>query len=155
MRPFLLFFLAVLLIFPVAVFADDDDRHDGDDRQDMDWQLEMAERQFELKQRQAVQERDFNHESEMQNLEIEQARKRIHGHGKGAGGLLAVFFLFALIVNILLTVWVYMDIRKRDSGSGIWIVITLFAGLFGAAVYALVRIGDIRLDNGGTSKAKR
>ena len=36
------------------------------------------------------------------------------------------------------------DIRKRNAGSGLWIVLTLFAGLFGAIVYALVRLGDMK-----------
>lgn len=50
--------------------------------------------------------------------------------------------IFCGIIHILLTVWVYQDIRKRNAGSGIWIVVTLMTGLLGAAVYALVRLGD-------------
>ena len=46
------------------------------------------------------------------------------------------------IIHILLAVWVYQDLRRRNTGSGIWIVITLLAGLCGAAVYALVRLGE-------------
>ena len=31
---------------------------------------------------------------------------------------------------------------RRNAGSGLWIVVTLLTGLFGAAVYALVRLGE-------------
>ena len=50
--------------------------------------------------------------------------------------------LVCFVVHILLTVWVYQDIRRRNSGSGIWVAVTLMTGLLGAAVYALVRLGD-------------
>jgi hypothetical protein len=62
-------------------------------------------------------------------------------HHPCAGGF-AVMLLVCFIVHILLTVWVYQDIRKRNAGSGIWIAVTLLTGFFGAALYALVRIGD-------------
>jgi hypothetical protein len=63
-------------------------------------------------------------------------------HRGGCHKMVGPFILFVIIIHILLAVWVYKDIRKRDSESGIWIIITLLAGLFGAAVYALVRIGE-------------
>ena len=47
-----------------------------------------------------------------------------------------------LVVWLLLAVWVFQDIRKRNAGSGLWIVVTLLTGLLGAVLYALVRIGD-------------
>jgi len=55
-------------------------------------------------------------------------------------GLLVI----ACIVHILVAVWVYQDIRRRNAGSGIWIVIALLTGLLGALVYAVVRLGDSR-----------
>jgi len=57
-----------------------------------------------------------------------------------------VFPLLAIccIVHVLVAVWVYQDLRRRNAGSGIWIVIALLAGLFGALVYAVVRLGDSR-----------
>lgn len=61
---------------------------------------------------------------------------------KKAAGFCALMFGIMLIVHILVSIWVYSDIRKRNSGSGIWVVIALLTGLFGTAVYALVRIGD-------------
>ena len=52
------------------------------------------------------------------------------------------FLFLIVVVHILVAVWVYQDIRKRNAGSGIWIVIALVAGLLGVLVYAVVRIGD-------------
>lgn len=54
----------------------------------------------------------------------------------------AAFMLFCLVIHILLSIWVYQDIRRRNAGSGVWIVITLLTGLLGALVYAVVRLGD-------------
>lgn len=52
------------------------------------------------------------------------------------------FMFVCMIVHILLAVWTYQDIRKRNAGSGVWIVVTLLTGLLGALVYAVVRMGD-------------
>lgn len=106
-------------------------------------ELELRHRQLELEAREA--ELDF--ERQMHELELEQRRAefpRRHGReGKGrAGG--GIFLAFCVVVNILLTVWVYQDIRKRNAGSGLWIAITLVAGFLGALLYALVRLGDPR-----------
>ena len=62
------------------------------------------------------------------------------GHHKGI--ICPIFMLLTIIIHILLAMWVYQDIRKRNRGSGIWIAIALLAGLLGAGVYAVVRIGD-------------
>lgn len=53
-------------------------------------------------------------------------------------GILAVIAL----VHLLLAWWVSDDIRRRKMGSRVWTVIVLITGLFGAGVYALVRLGD-------------
>jgi hypothetical protein len=58
------------------------------------------------------------------------------------GGLVKLVVLVWLIANILLTVWIYSDIRKRGDGPGILIALALFAGIPAALIYALVRIGD-------------
>ncbi len=47
-----------------------------------------------------------------------------------------------IAVHILLAVWVFGDIRKRQAGSGIWIAVVLLTGLLGVIPYTLVRIGD-------------
>ena len=57
-------------------------------------------------------------------------------------GLVSLMFLVCAVCNILATAWVYTDIRKRGEGSGIFVALTLLAGIPAAILYALVRIGD-------------
>ncbi|HUK81151.1 MAG TPA: hypothetical protein VLZ12_00815 [Verrucomicrobiae bacterium] len=47
-----------------------------------------------------------------------------------------------LVVHVLLAVWVFMDIRKRGEGHGIFIALALLGGIPAAILYALVRLGD-------------
>jgi len=79
---------------------------------------------------------------EQRRMELERARHD-DDDDECEGGLV-VLLLICAVVHILVAVWVYMDIRQLNSGSGIWIVIALLTGLLGALVYAVVRIGDIR-----------
>lgn len=51
-------------------------------------------------------------------------------------------FLLASVINILMAVWIFTDIRKRGEGHGIFIVLALLAGIPTGIIYALVRIGD-------------
>jgi hypothetical protein len=46
--------------------------------------------------------------------------------------------------HILLAMWVFLDIRKRGEGHGIFIALALLAGFCAAIVYALVRLGDTK-----------
>jgi hypothetical protein len=55
---------------------------------------------------------------------------------------LVALFLLASVINILIAVWIYTDIRKRGEGPGIFIALALIAGIPTAIIYALVRIGD-------------
>jgi hypothetical protein len=50
--------------------------------------------------------------------------------------------LIGIICNILLAVWIFTDIRKRNEGSGIFVAMALVAGIPAALIYALTRIGD-------------
>ena len=52
--------------------------------------------------------------------------------------------LVILACHILLAVWVFLDIRKRGEGNGIFIALALLAGFCGAILYALVRLADIK-----------
>jgi len=116
--------------------------------EDMEIQMQMREREMELQQREAK----MNMEREMQNLELEQRRLELERAQKDDGddedddGKEALGFLFLLcaVVHILVAVWVYMDIRQLNRGSGIWIVIALLTGLLGTLVYAVVRLGNGR-----------
>jgi len=115
--------------------------------EDMEIQMQMKEREMELQRL----ELKMGMEREMQNLELEQRRMELENarqdddyddeDGEESLGLLLGI---CVIVHILLAIWVYMDIRKLNRGSGIWIVIVLLAGLLGALVYAVVRLGDGR-----------
>jgi hypothetical protein len=115
--------------------------------EDMEIEMQMRERAMEMEQR----ERKMDMEQEMHELEMEQRRlelERAHNDdddddddGEGALGFL---FLLCAVVHILVAVWVYMDIRQLNRGSGIWIVIALLTGLLGALVYAVVRLGNGR-----------
>jgi hypothetical protein len=60
----------------------------------------------------------------------------------GAGRLLGLLLLVGLVINILIAVWIFSDIRKRGEGHGIFIVLALIVGIPTAIIYALVRIGD-------------
>jgi len=112
--------------------------------EDMEMQMQMRQREMDIKQREAK----MDMEREMQKLELEQrkmdlerARNNDDDDGEGALGFL---LLICAIVHILVAIWVYMDIRQLNRGSGIWIVIALLTGLLGALVYAVVRLGDGR-----------
>jgi hypothetical protein len=135
-------FMSVLLLSMLAVPAALSKEFEPED---MEMQMQMRQREMDLKQREAK----MDMEREMQKLDLEQRRmelERARGDDddnecKGALGFL---FLICGIVHILVAVWVYMDIRQLNRGSGIWIVIALLTGLLGALVYAVVRIGDSR-----------
>lgn len=128
--------------------------------------IELRHKQLDIEQRQS----EINFNEQMRNIQLERKRlefehdrqmlkKQEQNVGKpeqNAGpdkscwqknnarkmkhfcGLM----LGCMIVHVLLAIWVYQDIRKRNAGSGLWIVVTLMTGLLGALVYAVVRLGD-------------
>ena len=119
--------------------------------EDMEIQMQMKERQMELQRLEA----NMGMEREMQNLELEQRRMELERARRDSDvdddddddeceGGLGLLLLICGIIHILVAIWVYMDIRQLNRGSGIWIVIALLAGLLGALVYAIVRLGDSR-----------
>jgi hypothetical protein len=59
---------------------------------------------------------------------------------------MGLFGLTLIVVHVLLAIWIFTDIRKRNAGSGIWIVVTLMIGFPGAVLYLLARIGDVRAE---------
>ena len=113
--------------------------------EDMEFQMEMHKRKMELEHLEA----EMNTERQMQELELEQRRMELErafnddddDEREDALGLL---LLICGVVHILAAVWVHMDIRQLNRGSGIWIVIALLTGLLGTLVYAVVRLGDNR-----------
>lgn len=134
MKRCILIMVLATMFAPTAVFC-----QEFEEGEDPEYQMEMRER--ELEQRDA--EMDF--QRSMQELELEKSRielERMRGEHKHGRGKPHPFLLLVIIVHILVAIWVYQDIRKRNAGSGIWIVIALLAGLLGVLVYAVVRLGD-------------
>ena len=101
-------------------------------------EMQVRQRQMELEAR----ETEFEFDREMKRLEMDRRKAEIQRlrFGKWLGPLLLVCF----VLHILLAVWVYQDIRARNTGSGVWIAVTLLAGFFGALLYAVVRLGDVQ-----------
>ena len=116
--------------------------------EDVEHQMRLHKMQLELKNHEAelgFQQEMRQLELEKRHIELEQQRRMkehlgpgMHRHKPGIG----LFFLACFVVHILVAVWVYKDIRAKECGSGIWIAVALLAGLFGALVYAVVRLGD-------------
>ncbi len=120
--------------------------------EDFEFQMEMQEREMELEYRNAemdIERRMQELELEKRKIELEHMRRpkehsgymKNHDDDDDDDGLHPLLLL-VLVVHILCAVWVYQDIRRRASGSGIWIVIALLTGLLGTLVYAVVRLGE-------------
>ena len=103
-------------------------------------QIERQMMELELQQRQ--DEVEFDRQE--RQLELEQRRAEIdrpHDHHPDHHGF---FILLIIITNILLTVWVFKDMNEKKIGRALWVPIVLLAGVFGAILYAIVRIADTR-----------
>jgi hypothetical protein len=57
--------------------------------------------------------------------------------------LLSVLLCVYLAVNILLTVIVVSDMKRRNCVKGLWIPLLLLAGIPASMIYGIFRIGDI------------
>jgi hypothetical protein len=102
-------------------------------------EMEIAEREIGLEGHRRMA--DLKMKSQEMGLKYPQKMSGKHpGHHKRM--MCPIFIVVTLIVHILLSVWVYQDIRRRNRGSGLWIAIALLTGLLGTGVYAIVRIGD-------------
>jgi hypothetical protein len=107
--------------------------------EDFERQMQMREREMEVQGRQAKMEMDRRMaELELAKRKMELAQmEKARRHGPGPLLLLGI-----VAVHILAAVWVNKDIRQRGCGSGLWVLISLLAGLLGTLVYAVVRLGD-------------
>ncbi len=114
-------------------------------------QMHLRRAQLELEER----EMELNFRRQMQEIKVKKAKMALGqkgsaqkykdiGHFKHSHKCGKVLLLICVVVHILLGIWVYKDIRSRNAGSGIWIVVVLLAGVFGVIPYAIVRLGDIR-----------
>ncbi len=120
-------------------------------------QLEAAEKQLELRRIQLEFqeiEAKVDFRMQMQELELEERRIELEHQREKTGHTSQrklrhkrcafPFIMLCFVVHILAAIWVYQDIRKRKTESGIWIIIALLAGLLGVLVYAIVRLGNNR-----------
>jgi len=127
--------LLVVLIPALGVSQDETDL-----RGDPEYEMELDRRALELEQLRA----EMEFERQRRELELEEIKLELEHQKKGdGGGGIAVLLILCGVVRILLGVWVYQDIRARNAGSGLWIVLVLVAGLLAALVYAVVRLGDV------------
>lgn len=131
MKRCILIMVLATMFAPAAVFSQELERQEYPE-----FQMEM--RGMQMKQRDA----EMGFQRSIQELELEKSRIELERMRIGHKHRNHPFLLLVIIVHILVAVWVYQDIRKRNAGSGIWIVIALLAGLLGVLVYAVVRIGD-------------
>ncbi len=112
-------------------------------------QMEQQERLWKFR----ALETEFVHEQRMREMDLEKRQIEIDHmragpgdkHHDGGGGLV---LLLILVTHILLTVWVFKDMREQKIGRALWVPITLLAGGFGAIIYAIVRNADIRQGRG-------
>ena len=134
MKRYIIGMVLVSMLVPVAAFCRDFERGDAER------EMAMRDRDMEFQHRQS----EMDIEREMQKLELEERRLKLERARQGNMDKekLEPLLLLIAVVHILVAVWVHMDIRQLNRGSGIWVVIALLAGLFGALVYAVVRLGD-------------
>ena len=147
MKSYILIAALTAMLIPTTLFAEEHEQNE--EHQDTERQIHLRRAQMELEEHESELEFDRemrDMELHERHIELDRRTKPLSRkpypkhHGKCPAA--PILLLLCLVINILLTVWVYQDIKKRNTGSGIWIVVTLLAGLFGALVYALTRIGD-------------
>ena len=150
----LCWFLVVLMVCSTVAFSQEPNRPMPGPPRGPEHEVAMRQRHLETEAREM--ELDFQrqmHQLELEKRKLElQREQQAQGRPKHCGRFghhrkfpfLAMIPTVCFVVNILLAIWVFQDIRRRNAGSGIWIVVTLLVGFFGALLYVLVRLGDIR-----------
>jgi Flp pilus assembly protein TadB len=103
-------------------------------------ELDLEAREAEL----GVERQMHELELEARRAEIERSQRGPYRHRKKHGGFACLIVLIMIIIRALTTIWVYGDLQRRKTGSGLWIPIVLLGGLLGLLVYAVIRLGDMR-----------
>ena len=150
MRGYVLISVLLAMLLAGIGFGEEAGEAQGRPEENMERQIHLRRMQLEMEEQEA--EHDFRRnkrELELKERKIALAHKqkpqKYSKHSKcHCGEKMAPLLIICFVVHILLTVWVYQDIRKRGRGSGIWIVIVFLTGLFGVLPYAIVRLGDVR-----------
>ena len=152
MKRYVLIAVLMAMFFSTPVFSQEPEKGRGRPQKDVGRQLRLRRAQLELEGRKA--ELDF--QRKMRELELERHKAKLgrqrkpHKHPacfRHCRKCVMLPFLVlgvCFVVHILLAIWVFQDIRKRNAGSGIWIVIALLTGLLGTLVYAIVRLGNAK-----------
>ncbi len=150
MKTYLLFAVLAGTLLAAMSFAQEPFEEGPGPAEAMEREIHMRNMQLELQQREA--EMDFN--QKMREIELQkhrmdlknqqQRRKHPAAAGHCSHGKMFPLLVIFCIVHILVAVWIYQDIRKRDVGSRLGIVIDVVTGLLGVLVYAVVRLGDNR-----------
>ena len=150
MKAYVLISLLITMFFSTAVFSQEPYEEPRPSEEEMEREMHLHHMKLELEEREA----DLDFQRKVKELELEKRKialeherrpQRYAARFKHCGKEKMVpFVVLCFVIHILLAVWVYKDIRARNSGSGIWIVIVLLTGLFGVLPYAIVRLGDIR-----------
>lgn len=129
--------LLIATLFTPTLYAEEHQEDFEEFKRDIErrhMQMELQKQEIEL---------DFirqTHAMELKERHLKldrMARRSANPHKKHAP-----LFIIILIIHVLTAVWTYQDIRQRSRGSGLWIVLSLLAGLLGALVYAVTRIAD-------------
>ncbi len=146
MKRLMMYVALVSLLLPGLTFCQEQDDPQGNP----EFQMELQRMELEMENLRAEAEL----ERRMQELELEGKKMQLEqAMNPREGGPLAVLLIICAVVHVLVAVWIYQDIRHRNAGSGLWIVLGLLAGLLAALVYAVVRIGD--KDNGAKKSNSR
>lgn len=148
MKRYVLLTALLAMLVSVPAFAQEHFEGAATPEEKMEHGIHMRNMQLDLEQREA--EMGFN--QKMRELELKKQYTKLQRQQKPQKhpacvahchkGRIIPFVIVCFIVHVLVAVWVYQDIRRRNSGSGIWIVVALLTGLLGTLVYAVVRIGD-------------
>jgi len=117
-----------------------------EDEGNVELQKDLERHEIELEIQRLEDEANFDRQQqeldlEEHRLEIDRMRGHKPGHHDGGHGL---FLLLIVISHILLTVWVFKDMNEKKIGRALWVPIVLLTGVFGAILYAIVRVADTR-----------
>lgn len=141
MKRVALLMTVALFCSSAAIAAEDTPQQPPQEIQQQMQQIRRAQNELE-EQRQELdrQRQELEHQRQQMQLQGQAPqRKQIPPRP-----LCVAMMVICVAVHILVSIWVFQDIRTRGTGSGLWIVVALIAGLLGALVYAVVRIGDVK-----------
>jgi len=133
--------VAVLLGTAAKVMAQEGDIPSPEQMERLKMAMELEAHKAELEHEQQMRQLDI--EARRAEIERQQQASRPHGNRPPDGAHGGIMVLI-IITNILLTVWVFKDMHEQKIGRALWVPIVLLTGVFGAILYAIVRLADTR-----------